>query len=337
MDAPLQSPEEEPDETEDRGVPEHELASCPRCKHVNVVDARRSLRRQRCTGCGMKLMRGQKKRRWLVAGGGGLKARPQRERVWMPVAGVTVGVVLVAIFLLWMRLRPDPVPAPVPVVPERMREEIAEVVARLGRAVKAEEFLALIREPEKYAGEVRAWCSAEAEKLPLRGEMLDVGAEQKALGHSLVRATASFADRPLVQLLLVKTGEGWRLDWRAFTQRGDLTVGEFLERRAGEESLVFAVVQRSSYYNGPYADKEGWLSLRVTDAAGQHGFFAAVSRGNVAAVQALADLPMPAVREGEDLARYARRKALRLKWTHPDTVPPQAEVTAVAGEGWFVP
>ena len=38
-----------------------------------------------------------------------------------------------------------------------------------------------------------------------------------------------------------------------------------------------------------------------------------------------------------NLARYAKRKALRLRFTHPELSPPHAEVTTVEGDGWFIP
>lgn len=258
--------------------------------------------------------------------------------MWMPAVGAALAVVLVSVFFLWIRVRPAPREAPAAATAEiPVREEIAVLVRRVGLAEKPDDFLPLIREPERFAGEVRAWCGAAPVRLPMTGELVDAGPVRESRGHSLLTATATFTERKLVQLLFVKTTAGWRLDWRAFVQRGDLTVGEFMEQRPASPALVYVVAQRSSYHNGPYADPEIWLSLRVCDASGQHVFYAAVPRSDAAAMQALADLPETAGREGVDLARHARRKALRLRWGHPDLPLPQAEVTAVEGDGWFVP
>jgi hypothetical protein len=258
--------------------------------------------------------------------------------VWMPIAGVTLAAVIAAIFILWMLLRREPAPPPPPPVP--VSTQVRTLMERLGEARTAEEILPLIRDPEKHAARVRAWCAAGIRALPLRTEnpMVELSVPRAVLGHQTVTVTAAFASGPLIlPVLCVETPDGWRVDWGAFARTGDLSPAAFLEQKPSAPVRLYLIAQQSTYYNGPYADPARWLSLRLTDSTGENVFYAAVPRSEAALLTALADLPPPVQPEGVNLAVHGRRKVLRLKFTHPELRPPQAEVTAVEGEGWFIP
>jgi hypothetical protein len=334
-------PDEEPE-----AVPaprEFRLLACPRCGQENVADAARTLRLQYCTACGNRLAQRHKRRRWLNwLHHAAAPMRRIRERVWMPIAGVTLAAVIAAIFILWMVMRPEPKPEAAPPVP--MSAQVSTLMQRLGAAHTAEEILPLIREPEKHAARVRGWCAAAPLKLPLQTQnpQVELTPQRASLGYQTATVTASFASGPSVlRILCVETADGWRIDWPAFAHTGDMTAAECIERKPAEPVLLYLIVQQSTYYNGPYADAARWLSLRATDAAGSTVFYAAVPRHEDSLLKALADLPPPAetvgVKEGVNLALHGRRKALRVKFSHPQLQPPHAEVTAVEGDGWFIP
>ena len=311
-----------------------------RCGYPNALDPARPAERQHCTSCGCRLAKRRKRRRWFTWAKGSRAAdptAPTRERIWVPFVGAALVAVIACIFLLWMLMKPNPAESRPEVTAVPMERQIHTLIGKFTAARTAEEIPSTLRDPDRQSTSVLAWCADPANKLPLDGELIELARPRTALGHDLVTATARLGQRPLLQLLCVNTPAGWRIDWRAFIQAGDMSAAEFLTKKPAAPALVFLVAQQSTYYNGPYADAAAWLNLRLTDTSGTTTFYAAVPRSDAALLKALADLPPPADREGVNLARYAKRKALRLRFTHPELSPPHAEVTTVEGDGWFIP
>lgn len=317
-----------------------ELVECRRCSYPNALDPARPAERQHCTSCGCRLAKRRKRRRWFTWAKGSRAADPNapaKERIWVPFVGASLVAVIACIFLLWMLIKPNPAESRPEVTTVPLDIQIQTLIKKFAGASTAEGILSTIREPDRQSASVLAWCADSANKLPLDGELIELARPRTAMGHTLVTATARLGQRPLMQILCVNTPAGWRIDWRAFTQAGDMKAEEFLTKKPTTPALVFLVAQQSTYYNGPYADAAAWLNLRLTDTTGANTFYAAVPRSDAALLKALDDLPPPVDREGVNLARYAKRKALRLKFTHPELTPPHAEVTAVEGDGWFIP
>lgn len=317
-----------------------ELVECRRCSYPNALDPARPAERQHCTSCGCRLAKRRKRRRWFRWGKGTRAADPSapaKERLWVPFAGAVLVAVIATIFLFWMLIKPEPAETRTEVTAVPVDTQVRALIAKFGAARRAEEILGTLRNPDRHTTAVMAWCANPANKLPLDGELIELARPRPALGHEIAVATARLGQRPLMQVLCVNTPAGWRIDWRAFSQGGDMSAEAFLAKKPAVPTLVFLVAQQSTYYNGPYADQAAWLNLRLTDTSGSTTFYAAVPRSDAGLIKALDDLPPPVDREGVNLARYAKRKALRLKFTHPELSPPQAEVTAVEGDGWFIP
>lgn len=342
MDA-MEIPSAEAEEPEETHRPvELVAANCPHCTATIALDPDKPLTRQRCHACGMLLQEPKKKSRMRKRSrvtDDGLLIKRSRERVWMPIAGIMLALVFAAIFAIWMLQRPKTLAAP----PEESlspdeRVIIKELVARFSAARSPEELLPLIREPDKFEKPLRAWCAANPGALPLGGEILSIGAGREAFGVTLRQAAVVWRELPKGLLLVAGTPAGWHVDWRAFEGTGDLSMADFVAQKPSAPALVLAVVRRSDFYNAAYSDSKVWESLHVCDRMGDHSFYAYVPRSDTALLKSLEILP-PGGRRG-DLKpdKASRRLALRLVFRNPESAAVrQAEVTAVEGDGWYLP
>lgn len=315
--------------------------TCPHCFADVVVDPGRSLKSQRCQACGEKLVKRRRKNQEKKADAPDAEAtlfRRARERVWLPVAGVTFAVIIASIWAIWMMNRPESKNADAPEAPVRSEEdELRNLVAAFSAAKTAEEMLLSIREPEQSTPAVREWCAANASRLPLGAQFLRVESGREAPGHRIRQVSVKLPDQSVVLWMLVRKDRDWRVDWRAFTGVADKSVEEFLAQKPADPCLVLAVVQLSDYYNGAYANSQDWQCLYVIDPKGTQSFHAYVPRQDAAMMEKLAVLP-PSTREGRNLPATSRRLALRMAFKTPESAAlGQAKVTAIEGNGWFIP
>ncbi len=321
-----------------------ELAAgtCPHCFADVVVDPARHLKAQRCHACGQKLVKRRRKNQEKKADAPGAEAflfQRAKERVWLPIAGIALAVVMASIWAIWMLSRPETKNAEAPeVIPPSEDEAMSAVVEGFSAARTAEEMLPFIREPEKFAPAVRAWCAAHPERLPVGGSFIKMVSTREAPGHVISQVSVQLPrDAPVSLWMLVKSHDTWRVEWRAFTGIADIAVEEFAAKKPDAPALVLSLVQRSDYYNGTYASRDDWQSLRVTDRMGGVSFHAYVPRREAALLEKLKVLP-PSRRDGVDLPNTARRLALRMRFASPEAAAlGLAEVSAIEGDGWFIP
>jgi len=320
---------------------ELQAGTCPRCFADVVVDPGRSLESQRCQACGEKLVkrrRRNQKKKASAPGPAATRFRRPKDRVWLPIAGVTLAVILASTWAIWMVNRPETKSAEAPEAALQSEEDLLRaLVTAFSGARWAGELSRYIREPEKFAAGVSEWYSANAARLPLRGRFLRVESAREAFGHQIRQVSVQLPDGSIVLWMLTRRDRDWRVDWRAFTGRADRNPEEFLTQKPSDPCLVLAVVQLSDYYNGAYANSQDWQCLYVTDANGTHSFHAYVPRRDAAMMEKLQVLP-PSTREGRNLAATSRRLALRMVFkTLESAALGQAEVTAIEGNGWFIP
>lgn len=251
------------------------------------------------------------------------------------MAGAALVVALAGTWLMWMYFRPETKKAsPAATAPPAEAEVIGNLVARFAAAQSAEDVLPLIREPAKHEASVRQWFTAHPGPLAAGGAFTNILSRRTALNTNLCQVAVAGREGPL---LLAETENGWRVEWRAFAAEGDMTVEEFLTKHPAEPVLVLAVVQRSTYYNEPYASNNVWLSLYLTGKKGGEGFHAYAPRSNPALMAKLAPLPESA-RDGRNMPQTSRRMAFRLRFSSPEAINlSQAEVVSVEGDGWFIP
>jgi hypothetical protein len=303
----------------------------------------RSLFKQRCIECGRLIEeepgKSRRRKRSRFTPDGVLSGR-SRERVWMPMLGAMLIVVMAVVFWMWTKSRPEPGhaerEAPPPPLP---RMEVKELAEKFIAARTPEELLPLVRNPAAHEAPLRAWCAARPEGLPLGGEILGYTKPRFAVNAQVMNVTILFKDIPRLNVLTVETPEGWRVEWPAFTGIADTGVEDFLKNRPDTPATVLLNVRRSDYYNHAYSDAAQWQALRVSDRLDEHPFYAYASRGNAAVMKALEVLPAgDAPERGTATFKASRRMALRLHFGHPATEgAPQTEVTAVVGDGWYVP
>jgi hypothetical protein len=317
-------------------------ANCPRCRADIAINPDISLAKQRCHACGMLLADAPRKSRMRKRSkftSDGVLTRRTRERVWMPMVGTVLVVVPALIFGIWLVWRKSPeVAAPVDGGLPPPRVQIRELVAKFSAAKTPGELLPLIRDPDKFEKPLRDWCASHPGALPLGGELMNISYPRAVLGTNVAEVTVNFKDSPATQLLTVDTPAGYRLEWRAFTGLGDMSVADFLAQKPTTPVLLMTVVHRSDYYNNAYTDGTLWQCLRIRDSTGRNPFFAYVSRSNQALMAAIADLPEADSRRNLKLATVSRPMALRVCFTSPGSVAAsQAEVESIAGDGWYVP
>ena len=286
-----------------------------------------------------KLLRKKKRHEPVGFTPEGLLKERTRERVWMPMAGVALSVVLVGVFGLWMVFRPETKSVALPGgTPPGRLEEIKSLVGRFMAAGTPEEVLLLIREPGKFETSVREWCVAHPAGLPPRGTLLRIVA-RKVGTTRLAEAAIHRENAPNRNFLVVETPEGWRLDWRTFTGMGELSLPQFIAKKPSDPTLLMSVARASDYYNGTYSDPAAWQCLHITDDTGQHSLYAYVARRNATLMEKIARLEPARSRQTAELNRVSRSMALRVH-VAPGAAgadPLQAEVDAVEGEGWYVP
>ena len=318
-------------------------ANCPHCEADTAIDPDKPLSRQRCHSCGLLLEEPKKRRSRMRKRSrvtpDGLLVKRSRERVWMPMAGVSLLVIVAAIFTLWMMHHPDAETAPPEeTMPPDDGAAIRGLMEKWIAAPSPGALLPLIRDPANFEKPLRAWCAAHPGALPMGGEVGEAGEPREAFGVTLIQAAVAWPNAPAGFVLVAKTPAGWRVDWRAFAATGDLSAEDFLSTKPSSPVLLLMVARRTDYYNGAYADRQLWQCLHVTDSGGAHAFFAYAPRSNAALMKSLAVLP-PAGRAGDlNPVPFSRRLALRLVFKSPESAAlKQAEVTAVEGDGWFLP
>jgi hypothetical protein len=333
-------------ESADRGHRRMTAVTCPRCRALTLCAADEPPEKRHCQSCGRPFEKEKKSKGRLRKPAeltpDGVLVRRSQERVWVPIAGAALCFVFVAIFAVWMAWGRPARHSKAAVVspPAEARDEIRRLAGHWMSATTPEDLLALVRQPETFTGAVQAWCAAHPNALPLGGSVLGVSAPRKVLNTRVAEVPIHFDTIPGMSMIAVETPAGWKVEWRAFSGIGDLSVEEFLRVKPAVPALILAVVLRSDYYNGPYADTAAWLCLRLNDLSGTHPFYAYVPRGKAHLMEAMAGLPpAPAASAGKaELAKSSRLMALRLHFNDAAaTANGQAEVTSIAGESWYVP
>lgn len=317
--------------------------TCPHCFTKVAVDPARMLAAQRCHACGFRLVKKRKIDREKAAEAPDAEEilfPRAKERVWLPIAGIALVFIFGGIWALWMGTRPETKPAELTAAePPGDEEQIKALVTKFTAAKSADELLLLVREPEKYAAAVKSWIVTHTDAIPPGGEFAGLGPSRIAFGTRLYQVALSYqrdAHRQTI-LLAALTKTGWRVDWLAFTGVGDISFEEFTVSKPSRPVLMLSLAQRSSYYNGDYANENIWQSLRVTDRLDGPVVHAYVPRRDVALMEKLNVLPA-APREGGDMPATSRRLALKLHFANPDSARlGLAEVTAIEGDGWFIP
>jgi len=222
-------------------------------------------------------------------------------------------------------------------VPRDQREQITELVTAFIAAKSPGEMSPLLREPEKYAPVMNAWLSAHPGSLPIGGQIGKIGYLRDVSGTRVSNVIVSLPTGQKKVVLTVETPAGFRVDWRAFSETGDMTVAQFVDQKPAAPTLLIAAVRRSDYYNNAYNSRNVWECLKVSAGNGESSFYAYVPRSNTALMAALAGLPpMPAKRGLKEAD--PRPMALRAGFVQPNTGEIlQAEVESVIADGWYVP
>jgi len=323
-------------------VPEELLpGKCPHCFADVVVNPARPLKSQHCHKCGHHLIKRRRIDQEKKADAPEAEAelfRRAGERNWLPVAGVTLAVVLGSIWAIWMMSREETkVAEPPPARAETDEEGIRRTVTGFAEARTAPEMLPFIRDGAKFAASVTDWCATYALRLPLRAEFRRIETARPAYGWQLRQVSVTLPDGTVEVWLMAKKDAGWFIEWRAFTKFGEISLEDLLREQPAEPKLVLALVQRSDYYNGAYANADAWQCLHITDRLGGAGLHAYVPRGDAAMMEKIQHLP-DSLRDGRNLPATARRLALRLRLVPAESqAVRQAEVTAIEGDGWFIP
>lgn len=317
---------------------ERRAGTCPHCFANVVIDTTRELRHQSCSVCGHQLIKKRNRNQEKEAEAPTAEAdlfRRAGERVGLPIAGITLAVVLAGIWTLWIIYRPETKNAdPEITLPPSEDALLTDLIAKFSAAQSPEEVLPLVRQPEAHGGSVRAWLAKHPGPVSPGGAFLRIVSRRTALGTNLCQVAVNGRKEPL---LLAETKDGWRVEWRAFAAEGDLSVEECRLRRPERPVLVLAVVRRSDYFNGPYLSNNVWQCLHVGGSKGDPGFYAYVPRNDLAMKEKLKVLPAPRI-DGEDREGASRRLALRVRFASEEAKRLElAEVVAVEGDGWFIP
>jgi hypothetical protein len=315
---------------------------CPNCRAPIAVDPHIPVEKQHCHACGLPFVEPPKKgrvRKQSEVTPDGLLKGTFRERVWMPMVGTLLMVVLAAIFGLWMNSRKEPVTAEeTPLGPQDNREQLGELVTAFMAAKTPEEMRPLLRDPEKSEPILKAWLSTRPNALPIGGEIVKVGYPREIPGTRVANVIVTLPAGLKKPVLAVETSAGFKVDWRAYSETGDMSVEQFLAQKPATPTLLIAAVRRSDYYNHAYQDKTAWECLKVSAGNGDHAFYAYVPRHSTALMNALVPLPPLPAKRGQKATDLSRPMALRACVLQPgvgDTL--QAEVESVIGDGWYVP
>ena len=214
--------------------------------------------------------------------------------------------------------------------PEEGREDwhkLAPALAeRFANADSAEDWISMVRDPERVAPLIRAFKPRFAVGRPLGIKAF--GSEPFG-SDELYQFSVTYEDGRSRLIHILPTPDGPKVDWEAFARSGGADFGQ-LSAPAVVEAELRVLVRRARYYNYNFADDRRWRAYEILNGDWPEPFTGYTQIGSLAD-EALARIIAP----GLDASPV--RVILKVRTGGDDGARGQLEILEFVQQGWVKP
>lgn len=217
------------------------------------------------------------------------------------IATVAVpALALLALFAWWMMPKetktgssplvetaPQSVPAvekaPDPKPEKAAATDVAQMEDTLKNFLQAKtpaEALRWVYQPEKIAPKLEAWLAGGAYKVPGYKSMLDEVSTRSENGHEITGLTVRDGNFEKRSVALVKTPEGYRMDWESWMGWSEMSWSDFKKQKPPTAKLFRVIVAVSDYYNFNFKSEPEWSCYRLESDDGEGFLYGYVHRAS---------------------------------------------------------
>jgi hypothetical protein len=179
--------------------------------------------------------------------------------------------------------------------------------------------------PDKVRAKAEAWYAAQPYETPGFKEtsvepiVLPIGdSEVDVVGLNV--QTADYLDR---QLALVRTPEGYRVDWESWAGWSESSWEDFKKERPTEPKLFRVVCSPTTYYNFSFKDEARWVSFRLESPERDEFLYGYSPVGEALATRLS---PLDGIKE--------RSVILKLRFPAGAETDNQVIIDGIVGTGW---
>ena len=248
---------------------------------------------------------------WLLMKDDGETAKTEADAAPAPApAGETAAV------------KTEETPAPKRAVSEQVQLE--ETARKFLEAPTLAEALEFIYRPEEVGPKAEAWHATRPYRPPgFKGTAGDASilSSGKTEVISLAVRTGDFEKR---EVALVKTPQGYRVDWESWAGWSEMSWEDFKKQRPTGPKLFRVICSPTVYYNFAFKDESQWVSFRL-DSPDSKDFLYGYAPGN-SELGAL-------LRPTDGVTN--RSVIMMLKFPPDAATDNQVIIEAITGEGWL--
>lgn len=186
-----------------------------------------------------------------------------------------------------------------------------------------EEALKWIRSGEKLRPKLVEWYTARPYQAPgfkgSAGESLVLaGGETMVIGMAI--RTGDFETR---QLPMVRTPEGFRVDWESWVAWSEMSWVDFKKQKPSGPKLFRVISSPGIYYNFEFKDESKWVCFKLESLDGEDTLYGYAPTGSDLAARLR---PLDGV--------VNRKVMLKLRFPENSATDNQVLIEEIAGDGW---
>jgi len=222
---------------------------------------------------------------------------------------------------------------PVRAEPEAVAPPAATDAVQMEAAAKGfldaptvEQALKWIYRADELRPKVEAWYAAQPYKAPgFKGMIEDMDTVVLASGEVTVMGMAiRTGDFEMRQLPVVKTSEGYRVDWESWVAWSEMSWEDFKKQRPTEPKLFRVISSPAIYYNFEFRDESKWVSFSLGSLDGEDTLYGYTPVGSDLAARLR---PLDGVGH--------RKVTLKLRFPENSPTDNQVLIEEIVGEDWL--
>jgi hypothetical protein len=201
--------------------------------------------------------------------------------------------------------------------------QMEETLKNFLQAATPAEALRWVYQPEKIAPKLEAWLAGEAYKAPGYKAMLDEASTRSENGHEITGLTVRDGNFEKQSVALVKTPEGYRVDWESWVGWSEMSCSDFKKQKPATSKLFRVTVSASDYYNFSFKSEVEWSCYRLDLLDGEDFLYAYIPRASPIDAQLRPVDGVP-----------TRNFILRLKFPADPQTDNQVLIEEIVASGW---